>query len=76
MEEKIGDFLIDELRNKDEDLRKLAAKLEELAEIDCPLGVCVYDPKMQKLESEMDQLQHHIHVVKDTLETVERYSAQ
>ena len=70
MAHEMEDFLREEIGIENERLKKMAARLEELAEIDCPLGVCVFDPKMQELEHRLDEIQHRKEVIEGALDTV------
>ena len=52
----------EELLNKEivayeEDLRKVASKLQELAGVDCSFGACVFDPEMQDVEEKLADLE-------------------
>jgi len=68
-------FLREEIGIEEERMRKMAVKLEELVEIDCPLGVCVFDPKIQELEHKLDEIQHRKEVIEGALDAV-RHQAQ
>ena len=70
MAHEMEDFLRAEIGVQEERMRAMAAKLEELAEIDCPLGVCVYDPGLQALGDKLDEIQHRKEVIEDTLRTI------
>ena len=69
------DMLDDELRGYEQQKRVLAMKMEELADIDCPLGVCVYDPRMQDLQSQMMHIQHRMDMVSDVMTILRQHGA-
>jgi prefoldin subunit 5 len=54
---------IDEL---EEQIRVLAAKMEEVMGVDCDFGACVFDPEMSDVESKMAEVQRR----KKTLEKI------
>lgn len=61
------DMLDDELKGYEEQRKVLAMRMEELADIDCPLGVCVFDPRMQDLQNEIMYVQHRMDMVSDVM---------
>jgi hydroxyethylthiazole kinase-like sugar kinase family protein len=63
-------FLINEVTLQEKRMKVMAARLEELASIDCPLGVCIVDPMMQTVEHEIDEIQHRKNIVEDALRAV------
>ena len=66
MDERL-DILGEELRGCEERIKVLAMKMEELADIDCPLGVCVFDSRMQDLQNEMMHVQRRMDMVCDVM---------
>lgn len=75
MADEMEDILNEEIGIQEERLRKMAFKMEELAGIDCPLGVCVFDPKMLEMEHKLEEIQHHKEVIVDALNTLRRHRA-
>ena len=71
MAHEMEDFLREEIGIENERLKRMAVKLEELMQIDCPLGVCVFDPKIQELEHRLDEIQHRKEVIEGALNTVQ-----
>lgn len=70
MAHEMEDFLREEIDIQEERLKVMAAKLEELADIDCPLGACVLDPRLEALGHRLDEIQHRKEAIEDALRTV------
>jgi uncharacterized protein YlaN (UPF0358 family) len=61
-----------ELNSWEQRLRVLAVRMEELASVDCPLGECILDPRMDDLQEELSDALHHREMIKDVLRILER----
>lgn len=73
MANEMENFLNKEIGVQEEQMRRLAARMEELAGIDCPLGVCVFDARMLDTEHELDETQHRKEVIEGALRTLRQH---
>lgn len=64
--------LIDEL---DQETRKLAEHMEELAGIDCNFGSCVFDPAMTDVEAKIAETQKRKKMVESMAKSIEECEA-
>ena len=56
MADEKEELLNQEIEDYEEDLRKVAGKLQELAGVDCSFGACVFDPEMKDVEAKLAEL--------------------
>jgi len=64
-------YLEDQIADLDEQTKKLAAKLEEVAGTDCDFGACVLDPAMESIEEKIEEVQRRKKAIVDTLAKLE-----
>ena len=60
-----------EIAELDDQMKKLAVKLEEIAGADCDFGSCVLDPAMESVEEKIEEVQRRKVAVQKTLAKLE-----
>ena len=60
-----------EIADLDEQMKKLAVKMEEIAGTDCDFGACVLDPAMESVEEKIEEVQRRKVAVQKTLAKLE-----
>lgn len=66
------ELLNKEIEDYEEDLRKVAGKLQELAGVDCSFGACVFDPEMQDVEAKLAELEKRKKVLAEIKESLDK----
>ena len=56
-----------EIAELDDQMKKLAVKLEEIAGTDCDFGACILDPAMESVEEKIEEVQRRKKAVQETL---------
>ncbi|HEY5494703.1 MAG TPA: hypothetical protein VIK15_08920 [Candidatus Anoxymicrobiaceae bacterium] len=64
-----------EIADLDEQMKKLAVKMEEIAGTDCDFGSCVLDPAMESVEEKIEEVQRRKKAVRETLAKLEASGA-
>jgi prefoldin subunit 5 len=64
-----------EIADLDEQMKKLAVKMEEIAGTDCDFGSCVLDPAMESVEEKIEEVQRRKKAVQETLAKLEASGA-
>jgi len=64
-----------EIADLDEQMKKLAVKMEEIAGTDCDFGSCVLDPAMESVEEKIEEVQRRKKAVLETLAKLEASGA-
>jgi len=64
-----------EIADLDEQMKKLAVKMEEIAGTDCDFGACVLDPAMESVEEKIEEVQRRKKAVQETLAKLEASGA-
>lgn len=72
MADEKEELLNQEIEDYEEDLRKVAGKLQELAGVDCSFGACVFDPEMKDVEAKLAELEKRKKVLAEVKESLER----
>lgn len=63
---------IDEL---EEETKKLAEHMEELAGMDCNFGTCIFDPKMEDVEAKIAEVQKRKKMVESMVKSLKECEA-
>jgi prefoldin subunit 5 len=70
-DEKVREeFLQEQLDQLDEEIKTLAAHMEELAGLDCDFGACVFDPALDTVEKKIDEVQRRRDMVATMMKTL------
>ncbi len=72
MADEKEELLNQEIEDYEEDLRKVAGKLQELAGVDCSFGACVFDPEMKDVEAKLAELEKRKKVLAEVRETLDK----
>jgi len=64
-----------EIADLDDQMKKLAVKLEEIAGAYCDFGACVLDPAMESVEEKIEEVQRRKKAVQETLAKLEAAGA-
>ncbi len=56
-EQEREEYLQNQLDELDEDIRKLAVKMEEEMGISCEFGACVLNPELDTIEKKIEEVQ-------------------
>jgi len=70
MAEEQEKLLNQEIEAYDDELAKLAEKLEEVAGVDCNFGACVFDPEMTDVEQKIAEVQKRRKTVADIIDSL------
>lgn len=63
-------LLNQEIEAYDDELAKLAEKLEEVAGVDCNFGACVFDPEMNDVEDKIAEVQKRRKTIADIIDSL------
>jgi chaperonin cofactor prefoldin len=66
MADERQEVLDGEVKELEEETRKLADRVMELAGVDCNTGACVFDPEMEDVQAKISEIQKR----KKTLEDI------
>jgi len=65
------ELLNGEMQAFEEELRRLAVRLEEISGVDCNFGACVFDPAMNDIEDKIAEVQKRKKILNDVMESLE-----
>lgn len=69
------ELLNGEMQAFEEELRRLAVRLEEISGVDCNFGACVFDPAMNDIEDKIAEVQKRKKILNDVMESLEACGA-
>jgi len=69
-EKEREEYLQQQLDELDEETKKLAVQMEELAGVDCDFGVCVFDPTLDSVEKKIEDVQRRRKMIAAMMESL------
>jgi len=65
------EMLEEEINKLDDQMKTLAARMEEIVGVDCNFGACVFDPAMDDIEQKIEEVQKRKQALEQVLQTLE-----